>query len=439
VGSNDIKWVENSAINNVRGIITIWRKKCFQMSRFCNGRNYFIIKGIWKLGTKVPVTIVTVYCSGSLREKKEVWEEISNFRVLQVTKAWCVVGDFNSIRRREERKNLLSVSDYGSEIVGFNNFIEKEELDDILMIDRKFTWYKPNDLVKSRIDRDLVSKEWVEVWSHSKQHVLSKSVSDHCAIIVKSENVDWGPKPFRSLDVWQSDSRFKEFLKESWPKYEVQGGGIYIFKEKLKKLKVYLKVWNREVFRDVIKEGDGLLKRIRELDARDDDLDLNEQEREERKSLLADLNKNLFKQEAVAKQKARLKWLKQGDLNTKFFHSSIKWRRAKNELHGVFKNGRWSEDKDVVKDKVREFLEARFVGNEELSVRLDNVRFNSISEEDNQMLVGSFSVEEIKEAVWSCNSSKSPDPDGFNMDFIKFSWELIKANIMVAVKDFKSF
>jgi len=52
-------------------------------------------------------------------------------------------------------------------------------------------------------------------------------------------------------------------------------------------------------------------------------------------------------------------WLKQGDLNKKFFHSS--WRRARNELHGVFINGRWCEDKDVVKDMVKDFFENRFV------------------------------------------------------------------------------
>jgi len=54
------------------------------------------------------------------------------------------------------------------------------------------------------------------------------------------------------------------------------------------------------------------------------------------------------------------------------------------------------------------------------------------------MLVGAFSVDKIKEAVWSCDSSKSPGPDDFNMGFIKFSWELIKEDIMAVVKDFKS-
>jgi len=236
-GSNEIEWVENGANNSARGLITMWRKSCFQLSSFCNGRNFTIIQGLWKAGTDVFVTIVNVYSSGSLGDKKAVWEEISN-------------------------------------------------------------------------------------------------------------------------------SRFKVILKEKWLNYEVQGGGIFIFKEKLKKLKADLNVWNKKVFGDVNQAGVGLQTRLRELDAKDDELDLNEQEREEKRSLLIELNKNLFNQEAIAKQKARQNWLKKGDLNTKFFHSLVKWRRGKNEIHGVLENGWWCEDKDEVKDKVRDFFEARFFENE---------------------------------------------------------------------------
>jgi len=115
------------------------------------------------------------------------------------------------------------------------------------------------------------------------------------------------------------------------------------------------------------------------LDERNDVCGLPESEREERKTLLAELNKVKFKQEAVVFQKARQKWLKQGDLNTKFFHSSVKWRRARNKLHGVYVNDIWCEDKEVVKDKVREYFADRFVKNDVCQVRLDNVRFCSIS------------------------------------------------------------
>jgi len=72
-----------------------------------------------------------------------------------MSKALCVLEDFNSIRRQEERKSLISVLDYSREIKSFIAFIEKSELVDISLVDKKFTWYKPNGMVKSRIDRYL--------------------------------------------------------------------------------------------------------------------------------------------------------------------------------------------------------------------------------------------------------------------------------------------
>jgi len=98
-----------------------------------------VIEGCWKRGNGVRVTLVNVYCSGSLREKKEVWSEINVVRLNQLSKAWCIIGDFNSIRRKEERKSLMSTLDYSKEIKGFNEFIESAELVDIPLVGRKFT------------------------------------------------------------------------------------------------------------------------------------------------------------------------------------------------------------------------------------------------------------------------------------------------------------
>ncbi len=158
-GNNDVDWIENKAVNSAGGVLTIWNSTTFQMISFVNGRNYSIIEGLWKVGNGLHVSIVNVYCYGSLREKKVMWGEINGFRSNQLSKAWCVIGDFNSVRRQEERKSMISVTDYSREIKGFNEFIEKSELVDIPLVGRKFTWYKPNGLVKSRIDRVLVSKE----------------------------------------------------------------------------------------------------------------------------------------------------------------------------------------------------------------------------------------------------------------------------------------
>jgi len=93
-----------------------------------------------------------------LREKNEVWVEISEIRKNQHDRAWCVVGDFNSTRCKEERRSVISIFYYSREIRGFNDFIEKTDLVDIPMVRRKFTSYKPNGAIKSITDKIWCSR-----------------------------------------------------------------------------------------------------------------------------------------------------------------------------------------------------------------------------------------------------------------------------------------
>lgn len=99
-------------------------------------------------------------------------------------------------------------------------------------------------------------------------------------------------------------------------------------------------------------------------------------------------------------------------------------------------NGQWCDDREVVKDKVKEFFKSTFVKYEGVPVRLDNIKFNSISGEGNCMLEGEFSKEEIKSAVWSCDSSNSYGSNGFNFGFIKFCWEFLSKDILSVINEF---
>jgi len=74
----------------------------------------------------------------------------------------------------------------------------------------------------------------------------------------------------------------------------------------------------------------------------------------------------------------------------------------------LFENGQWSDDKEVVKDNISDFFKSRFDKEVELPVRLDNASFNSITDEDNEMLVEGMSEDEVKLVVWSCDTSKEP-------------------------------
>jgi len=48
----------------------------------------------------------------------------------------------------------------------------------------------------------------------SEQYVLQREISDHCALVVKSVEKDWGPKPFRSIDAWFLERGFNRMVKD---------------------------------------------------------------------------------------------------------------------------------------------------------------------------------------------------------------------------------
>ncbi|MCI03311.1 LINE-1 reverse transcriptase like, partial [Trifolium medium] len=47
-----------------------------------------------------------------------------------------------------------------------------------------------------------------------------------------------------------------------------------------------------------------------------------------------------------------------------------------------------------------------------------------------------FSLEEVREVIWSCDGNKCPGPDGFNFNFLKACWEIIKGDIMAFLFEF---
>lgn len=69
----------------------------------------------------------------------------------------------------------------------------------------------------------------------------------------------------------------------------------------------------------------------------------------------------LLQEEVLLKQKQGLDWLKWGDGNTKFFHTSTLIRRRRNKFEALLnKNGEWVEGSHELNDMAREFYAELF-------------------------------------------------------------------------------
>jgi len=133
-----------------------------------------------------------------------------------------------------------------------------------------------------------------------------------------------------------------------------------------------------------------------------------------------------YKIKSLLHQKKKSNWLRLEDSNSKFFHSIIRWRRVRNEVKGVEVKGSWMKEPQEVREEAKRLFEHRFSAIKDFGVRLGAVEFKFIMREDNEILLAEIIEEEIKEVVWQCDGSKSPGPDGFNLNFIKNSWEYLK-------------
>ncbi|GJW45430.1 reverse transcriptase domain, reverse transcriptase zinc-binding domain protein [Tanacetum coccineum] len=132
------------------------------------------------------------------------------------------------------------------EAVGEERFIAVRV--DIPMGGRRFTWISDDGLKFSKLDWFLVSEEFKNKWSSLSAIALDRKLLDHCPIMLKDIDMDFGPKPFKVYDMWLEEVDIEQVVHGAWDK-EVRGfRPDCIFRDKLKNVKLTLKEWSKVRF-----------------------------------------------------------------------------------------------------------------------------------------------------------------------------------------------
>ncbi|XP_028075241.1 uncharacterized protein LOC114277542 [Camellia sinensis] len=206
--------------------------------------------------------------------------------------------------------------------------------------------YAPNEVLKRRQLWDTLAN----VYSHFPNPWCVEGgfneirYMDHCPILLKDDDRDWGPKPFKFINAWLSHPSFMSEVKKRWEEVQVQGWAGLRVMRKLNMLRSHLRVWNKEMFGNI----DTLLKSAEEelhkWDLKAESRPLDEQElrsRRETRSQVWQLSKS---KERLWHQKSRQLWAYTGDKNTRYFHIMASRRQRKNMLDSVLVEGVSLED-----------------------------------------------------------------------------------------------
>ncbi|KAJ0599248.1 putative RNA-directed DNA polymerase [Helianthus annuus] len=413
------------------GLICLWDDQVFKVVSSTKNRNFIHIKGEL-VGSGVILNVLNVYAHQGVSAKSILWNSLVDI-ISGNSGQWVLGGDFNAVRFREERRNCSFKPTCAN---NFNSFIYNAGLREYHLRGRAFTWQSENGKKLSKLDRFLVNSEFFDSWPEARCQALPRSWSDHCPIILIAKSVNFGARPFRVFNSWMEKEGFDKVVEDACSSFSLSGCTPDVFFiKKLGFIRSKVREWRDNMLK---KEGEEVSLAQEEVDSLEKILDRRELSEIE-EWVLAE-NKKIITDAEIAKvsdlrQRSRVRWAKDGDENSKFFHSVINSRKASNVIHGLNIGGEWVSKPSLVKKEIFNFFRGKFVEDYRDRPPLVCPNIVKISDDVSVQIESKFSVEEIKAAVFECGDDRAPGPDGFNFRFYKRYWSLF-VNDFVSIMDY---
>ncbi|XP_071705329.1 uncharacterized protein [Rutidosis leptorrhynchoides] len=328
------------------GQLLIWNSTFFDVTDAFVFYFFLGIRGKWICNENV-FNLVNVYGPHDDRNKQRFGITCSLLSPKRANEGWIIGGDFNEVHSADERFNCNFIEGRAKR---FNDFIELAKFIYIPLGGRLFTPVRDDGLKFSKLDRFLINDSFHTLWNGLSVVALERKHSDHCLIILKDDDKNFVAKHIKVFDEWLDIDGMEQVIKESWLE---DGGGDRkdcCLRNKLKKTKIALKKKGCQAFGNIEGEMELFKSVACNLEVKAEVGQLNDAERLQ----WLDARREWLKRDKIKtnmlKQKARVRWILEGDENSKYFHALIRRRNNINNIHGLKINGVWSEDPQEIKD-----------------------------------------------------------------------------------------
>ncbi|XP_077240386.1 uncharacterized protein LOC143881285 [Tasmannia lanceolata] len=241
-----------------------------------------------------------------------------------------------------------------------------------------------------------VAQEWKGRFSLS---VVLERVEDVVRVVfsgvygpslrVEKRLESWGTPPFRFEIAWLQDSNMEERLGKWWASENFEGPA------------------DKEL----------LESRIADLGALEEEGLGNMVSREKLGHFREEHKSILLHEEIFWRQNSTVKWLKEGDKNTAYFHAIASVRRRGNRIVSLMVDEEVVSGKEEISSAILSFYNAIYTSDGISKPIPDGVDFNHLECDQSRKLEDPLRIKEIERAAFSLGRDKAPGPNGFRLAF----------------------
>ncbi|KAK6117615.1 hypothetical protein DH2020_048630 [Rehmannia glutinosa] len=325
---------------------------------------------------------------------------------------WIIGGDFNEVLTQNEFECSGPRAEWQMNL--FRDTMEFLNMADLGYEGPKFTWSRLSVAPftqRACVDRALCNSLWRDLFPWSRVNHIPSYFSDHSFIHIQIRN--------RNPSLFRRKRRKKFWFEALWVKHKdceeviqnLWNDNTDPLPEKISQCSIDLLNWGNMHHNNLEKQVDELKRKISSFRTGP----ISPQVKAEIHNLQQRLDICLELLDIKWKQRAKLHWYKEGDRNTKFFHTRASIRKQTNLItHLKDHSGRIHDSPEGLEKIIQDHFGSLFTSStplkSDISIALDRLN-PRVTPAMNQLLSESFNEGEIVKALKHMHPFKSPGPD----------------------------
>lgn len=397
---------------------------------------------------QAPIIYSAIYAFNVSSDREALWAELlSLHQSLDLDNCcWVIGGDLNQILHPSDHSGS-HVTTPDSLMYQLQDCFLQMGVFDLRYIGPQHTWTnsQPDAPISKKLDRLLVNATTLATFPNALATFLPPLISDHapCILDLAFSLPQAGTHPYKFPNYLIKHPNFPQLLQDAWFRARNMCQTLAQLCWKLKVIKRDLRELNRENFSQIqerVSETNRLLQcaQVEALQNPSTSTFQAERDLHQKWTFLLEIEEIYFR------QKSRINWLRDGDLNTAYFHRICQVRASYNCIR-AFLSSTGALITDPMEMSV--FAVAHFQSvlgpihyqppilytHPDWFTDLNGFTF---PEDQRLNMISIPQDEEIKRLFFRLNPNKAPGPDGLTSAFFKSSWDTIGVEVITATKQF---